>query len=111
MEEIDFSKFGFRKGYNPDKRFHLVTIVKYQDKEYRVSTVDLGLDHSFGFGPPLYYETMIFKHNQKYEEENPFEWFQERYTTKKEAIAKHKEIVKAFKNENFLEELRYYQNN
>lgn len=98
MEELDFSKFGFRKGYNPDKRFHLVTIVKYEDKEYRVSTVDLGLDHSFGFGPPLYYETMIFKHNQKYEEENPFEWVQERYSTEKEAIKRHKEIINMFKS-------------
>jgi hypothetical protein len=28
--------------------------------EYWVSTVFLGLDHSFGSGPPLLFETMIF---------------------------------------------------
>lgn len=28
--------------------------------EARVSTVFLGLDHSFGFGPSLWFETMIF---------------------------------------------------
>jgi hypothetical protein len=27
---------------------------------YRVSTVFLGLDHSFGHGPPVLFETMIF---------------------------------------------------
>ena len=111
MKKVDLSKYGFRKDFDPDNRFHLLTTVKYNGKKFKVSTVDLGLDHSFGFGPPLYYETMIFNDYQYYKEENPFEWFQERYTTKKEAIAKHKEIVKAFKNENFLEELRYYQNN
>lgn len=26
----------------------------------RVSTVFLGIDHSFGFGPPLLFETMVF---------------------------------------------------
>ena len=31
-----------------------------QDGEWSVSTVWLGLDHSFGCGPPLIYETMIF---------------------------------------------------
>lgn len=28
--------------------------------DYRVSTVFLGLDHSFGHGPPILFETMIF---------------------------------------------------
>ena len=28
--------------------------------EVRVSTVFLGLDHSFGVGPPLLFETMVF---------------------------------------------------
>jgi hypothetical protein len=35
--------------------------------EVRVSTIFLGLDHSFGDGPPLLFETMIFggKHDQE----------------------------------------------
>jgi hypothetical protein len=28
---------------------------------YEISTVFLGLDHSFGGGPPLIFETMVFK--------------------------------------------------
>jgi hypothetical protein len=30
--------------------------------DYWVSTVWLGLDHSFGHGPPLIFETMVFNH-------------------------------------------------
>jgi len=35
----------------------------------RVSTVFLGLDHEFGEGPPILFETMIFggEHNQDYQ--------------------------------------------
>lgn len=49
--------------------------------DVRVSTVFLGLDHSFGDGPPLLYETMIFggEHDQ----------WQERYSTRDEALAGH----------------------
>lgn len=47
-----------------------------------VSTVFLGLDHNFsGIGRPILWETMIFggEHDQ----------YQERYTTREEAIAGH----------------------
>jgi hypothetical protein len=53
----------------------------------RVSTVFLGIDHSFGSGRgPLLFETMIFggKHDQ----------YQERYVTWEEAEAGHAEAVK-----------------
>jgi hypothetical protein len=48
----------------------------------KVSTVFLGLDHSFGDGPPLLWETMIFggEHDQ----------YQERYTTRDEALKGHR---------------------
>jgi len=46
-----------------------------------VSTVFLGLDFSFGDGPPLLFETMIFG--------GPHDQYQERYTTRAEAIAGH----------------------
>jgi hypothetical protein len=51
----------------------------------RVSTVFLGLDHSFGKGPPLLFETMIFggEHNE----------YQERYSTWEEAEEGHKRAV------------------
>ena|SRR5437660_12794789 len=53
--------------------------------EVRVSTVFLGLDHSFGQGPPLLYETMIFggQHDQ----------YQERYSTREEALEGHKKAL------------------
>jgi len=58
-----------------------------QDKigDVLVSTVFLGLDHSFGDGPPLLWETMIFggKH----------EGYQERYSTKAEAQAGHSKAL------------------
>jgi len=51
----------------------------------RVSTVFLGLDHSLGNGPPLLWETMIFggSHND----------YQERYETRDEALAGHRQAV------------------
>lgn len=55
-----------------------------------VSTVFLGLNHNFYCtGPPLLFETMIFggEHDQ----------YQERYTTKKEAIEGHKRALKIIK--------------
>ncbi len=54
--------------------------------EVKVSTVWLGLDHSFGIGEkPLIFETMIFggAHNG----------YQERYSTEEEAREGHKRAV------------------
>lgn len=48
----------------------------------KVSTVFLGLDHSFGDGPPLLFETMTFAPGDSGEE-------CERYTTWDEAVAGH----------------------
>lgn len=54
--------------------------------EVLVSTVFLGLDHNFGGGIPILFETMIFggEHDQ----------FQERYATWVEAINGHKRACK-----------------
>ena len=56
----------------------------------RVSTVWLGLDHSFGYGPPVIFETMIFggEHDQ----------WQNRYCTEEEALAGHQAVVDALTN-------------
>lgn len=53
--------------------------------EIRVSTVFLGMDYSFGDGPPLLFETMIFggKHDD----------YMERYCTWEEAEKGHLEAV------------------
>src|SRR5262245_48085717 len=50
-----------------------------------ISTVFLGLDHSFGQGPPMLFETMIF--GGEYDQEI------ERYSTWKEAEAGHRRWV------------------
>ena len=53
--------------------------------DVHVSTVFLGLDHSFGSGPPVLWETMIFggEHDQ----------YQERYTSKEAALEGHKKAL------------------
>ena len=61
----------------------------------RVSTVFLGIDHNFGDGLPLLFETMLFGGEQ---DENQWRWH-----TWQEAKAGHKEIVKQLKwNHNYL---------
>lgn len=47
-----------------------------------VSTVYLGLDHGWGDGPPLIYETMIFG--------GAADQWQDRYTTREQAVAGHR---------------------
>jgi hypothetical protein len=46
-----------------------------------ISTVFLGLDHSWGGGPPLIFETMVFG--------GPHDGYQERYSTRTEALMGH----------------------
>ena len=87
--------FGFRKDYNPNKRIVKQEYVTYKNKRYFVSTVDLGLNHRFGEGNPLYYETMIFnaEHDCVY---------CDRYETREKAQKGHDEIIKLI-NENKME--------
>ena len=59
----------------------------YDGTEIRVSTIFLGLDHSFGMGgPPVLWETMIFD-----TKERELDKYQNRYTTREEAIEGHKQ--------------------
>lgn len=77
----------FREDFDWETRFDLKTIVG----DYLVSTVDLGINHSFD-ETPLYYETMVFKRiNGKLD---LHELFCERYTTEKQARKGHKLVVK-----------------
>jgi hypothetical protein len=71
---------------------------RFEDTDYKVvaqtvlpdktlvSTVWLGLDHQYGAGPPLIFETMVFPYRGD-------ETHQERYTTEAEARAGHAAIV------------------
>lgn len=53
--------------------------------DVHISTVFLGIDHRFGDGPPLWFETMIFggEHDE----------FQDRYSTLDEARSGHNRAV------------------
>lgn len=55
----------------------------------KVSTVWLGLDHQFGSGEPLIFETMVFPSSGNYHDEQC-----KRYSTEAEALAGHERIVK-----------------
>ena len=53
----------------------------------RISTVYLGLNHAYGGGPPLIFETMIFG--------GPMDQYQDRYSTEEQAAAGHSFAVQA----------------
>jgi hypothetical protein len=67
---------------NPENRTVALEII---DDDVRVSTVFLGLDHSFGTGPPLLFETMVFG--------GPMDQEQGRCTTWEEAESLHATMV------------------
>lgn len=60
--------------------------------DYWVSTVFLGLDHNWGGGPPVLWETMIFPTPEEDGE------YQERYSSKEDAIEGHEKAVEYAKN-------------
>lgn len=57
-----------------------------KENGWMVSTVFLGLDHQWGDGPPLIFETMIFDHPT-------LDGWQERYSTEDEARSGHERAV------------------
>jgi hypothetical protein len=61
-----------------------------------VSTVWLGLNHAFGRGAPLIFETMIFDHTDGAKRPWADLWMT-RYSTMDEAIAGHRYVVAALK--------------
>lgn len=69
-------------------------IANDQIGECRVSTVFLGVDHSFGDGPPLLFETMVFGPDN-----HPFDEECERYATRTEAFAGHKAMCERVRAE------------
>lgn len=53
-----------------------------------MSTVWLGIDHSFGSGPPLIFETMVFSSKDDFHDLDC-----ERYSTETQALAGHARMV------------------
>lgn len=62
----------------------------------RVSTVFLGIDHGWGDGPPILWETMIFC-DEEVEAPDGIDQMQWRYTSHEEAVRTHDLIVKSLK--------------
>lgn len=89
---MNWEQFGFRKDYDESNRNVKQENVTFENKEYWVSTVDLGLNHNFGEGNPLYYETMIFAVENG--ETNYHDLYCDRYETREEALKNHNEIIK-----------------
>lgn len=64
-------------------------------KTYRISTIFLGINHCFGRGLPLWFETMVFN----YPQETLADWSKlhcERTGTRAEALEAHTRAVKQF---------------
>lgn len=55
-----------------------------------ISTVFLGIDHSYGTGPPVLFETMIFG--------GEHDGYQDRYTSRWDALVGHVQVVKMVKD-------------
>lgn len=84
-------KLGYREGFDWDNRIIRQDYFQLDDRRYFMSTVDLGLDHSFGFSDkPIYWETMIFDHTYG---EDFDDVYCERYSSLEDAIANHERIL------------------
>jgi hypothetical protein len=70
---------------HPDQRRVEVTTVDRAE----VSTVFLGINHQFGEGPPLIFETMIFG--------GRWDQCQWRWTTRAQSLAGHDQVVAALR--------------
>jgi hypothetical protein len=75
-----------------DQQNHQYKVVRQETlpNGYWVSTVWLGLNHNFGEGPPLIFETMVTNPAGDWED------YQERYSTEQEAMEGHKRTVRRF---------------
>lgn len=88
---MDMTRFCFRADFKEENRVVKQEIVEFEGREYFVSTVDLGLNHRFGEGAPLWYETMIFPHGSYSDE-----WC-DRYETREEALSSHEQLISDIK--------------
>lgn len=89
-EPIDVSTVNTLLGDPDYKRVTLTEITSATDpgERHLVSTVWLGLDHSFHGGEPIIFETMVFRGPDDFAEE-----LGRRYATEQEAKAGHAETV------------------
>lgn len=62
-------------------------VEQWHYEDVLVSTVWLGFDHSFGGGPPMIFETMVFGMSEDSDE------YMRRYSTEEEARQGHQEML------------------
>lgn len=77
-----------------EKTDRIVQRTEINDK-YLVSTVFLGLNHRFGKGPPLLYETMVFPMKSGKVESGELDMA--RYATRQGALIGHRRMVKRWR--------------
>lgn len=63
---------------------------------YSVSTIFLGIDHSWGGGVPLLFETMVFEEKNRIKK-GEFAGVQMRWNTHEEAVKGHNKLVREIK--------------
>ena len=92
-KEINLEEWGKLFG---DKDYKIIKQETLPDGK-KVSTVWLGLDHNFGEGEPLIFETMVFSSEGDFSDVDV-----ERYSTLEEAQKGHKEMVKKWSRKEIL---------
>lgn len=94
---MNLEQFGFRADYDEKNRIVKQEYIKQNEKEYFVSTIDLGIDHSsFGACRPLYFETMIFK------KDSWNDLYCNRYETREEALKAHINLIESIQKNEFI---------
>jgi hypothetical protein len=76
-----------------DREYSLVA--RHEDENVLISTVWLGLDHNWGGGPPLIFETMIFVLTENIDAKyHDMQW---RWSTEEEAKEGHEIIYNCYR--------------
>ena len=92
-KEINYEEWG---KLLEDKDYKIIKQETLPDGK-KVSTVWLGLDHNFGEGEPLIFETMVFPSEGDFSDVDV-----ERYSTLEEAQKGHEEMVKKWSRKEIL---------
>ena len=75
-----------RRGTNGERNRENIVVKQEHVGTYFVSTVWLGINHQYGEGQPLIFETMVFDDRKEFGHEDVY---MERYATEAEAVAGH----------------------
>ena len=92
-------KLGYREDFDPNNRIIKQDYFELGDRRYFMSTVDLGIDHSFFNDKPIYWETMIFDHTNG---DDFGDLYCERYSSVEDAITNHERILTLVTEGNFI---------